>query len=298
MCSAPISWSSIRPFDGSREAGFEELCAQLARHHAKDAARFIRKGAPDAGLECLAIFEGERAWGWQAKYFLKSPGASQWSQMDHSVKTALGAHQNLVKYIFCLPIDLPDANVDGKTSALQRWNKRVGEWQKLAREKGMEVEFEYWGSHELAKLLMEPSHVGLVRYFFDVTLFSPSWFRSSVDEALHSAGARYTPELNVGLPITREFEAFGRSSQFLDRVKRLAIELRRKLRGLPRLDLEEIGLSAINEAATNLTLTTSLLLQGFSSFEPDWRSTLGEHKDGRFSVCVTREPPVMVRLGL
>ena len=64
-----IDWRAIRPLNGSRADGFEELCAQLARAERPTGSRFERKGAPDAGVECYAVLEGGSEWGWQAKYF-------------------------------------------------------------------------------------------------------------------------------------------------------------------------------------------------------------------------------------
>ena len=44
-----VDWRSIRPLNGGRDNGFEELCSQLARSEVADCARFVRKGSPDAG---------------------------------------------------------------------------------------------------------------------------------------------------------------------------------------------------------------------------------------------------------
>ena len=65
-----VDWRSIRPLNGRRDKGFEELCSQLARSEVAGRARFVRKGSPDAGVECYAIFGNGSECGWQAKYFL------------------------------------------------------------------------------------------------------------------------------------------------------------------------------------------------------------------------------------
>ena len=72
-----MDWRSIRPWNGARDKGFEELCSQLARSDIADAAQFIRKGSPDAGVECYAVYENGSECAWQAKYFF-SLGDSQW----------------------------------------------------------------------------------------------------------------------------------------------------------------------------------------------------------------------------
>ena len=52
-----------------------------------------------------------------------------------------------------------------------------------------------------------------------------AWFQRRVDEAVATAGPRYTPELHIDLPIAEEFEAFGRTEWFFDNVIRTAREL-------------------------------------------------------------------------
>src|SRR5215831_3043515 len=65
-----INFENIRPHDGSRHAGFEELCSQLASLEPAPArAKFYRKGrGADAGVECYRRHADGTEVGWQAKY--------------------------------------------------------------------------------------------------------------------------------------------------------------------------------------------------------------------------------------
>jgi hypothetical protein len=229
MSTVNIDWNAIRPLNGSRANGFEELCAQLARAESPAGSRFERKGTPDAGVECYAALDGGSEWGWQAKYF-DALGDSQWSQLDDSVKTALAKHPRLVRYFICVPLDRPDARIEGRRSARERWDEHVQRWAGWASARSMTVEFVYWGSHELLERLAYPQHVGRVRFWFDVRGFDGAWFTARLDEALKTAGPRYTPEIHVDLPIAAEIEAFGRTEQFFDRIKAHARGTRDKLR--------------------------------------------------------------------
>ena len=101
-----VDWHSIRPLNGGREKGFEELCSQLARSEVGRHAQFIRKGNPDAGIDCYAKFENATECAWQAKYFF-TLGDKQWSQIDRSINAALRKHPRLKRYVVCLPMDLP-----------------------------------------------------------------------------------------------------------------------------------------------------------------------------------------------
>jgi hypothetical protein len=228
MSQVTIDWSTIRPLNGARAEGFEELCAQLARAESPAGSSFERKGTPDAGVECYAVLSDGAEWGWQAKYFDRL-GDSQWSQLDSSVNAAIEKHPRLGRYFVCVPLDRADAR-DGRKSAKQRWDEHVKKWAQWASNRGMAVEFVFWGSHELLERLSRPQHVGRVRFWFDVRGFDGAWFSARLDEALKAAGPRYTPDIHVDLPIAREFEAFGRTDQFFKSLKSRARNIRGKLR--------------------------------------------------------------------
>ena len=211
-----VDWRSIRPLKGGRDKGFEELCSQLARAEVSEHAQFIRKGNPDAGVECYAIYENGSECAWQAKY-LFSLGNSQWRQIDESVRTALQKHPQLTRYVVCLPMDLPDARVPGKESAFARWNTHIEKWAGWATARGMAVEFAFWGSSELLDRLTKPEHAGRVKFWFNSNSFDKDWFMRRLEETRETAGPRYTPEVHVNLPIAERFEAFGRTSHFFHR---------------------------------------------------------------------------------
>lgn len=226
-----LDWNSIRPLNGSRDKGFEELCAQLAHAETPRGTQFYRKGTPDAGVECYAVLSDGSEWGWQAKYF-NTLGDSQWSQLDKSVNAAIEKHPRLVRYFVCIPLDRPDARIEGKKSAKDKWDEHVDKWTKLAAAKGMSVEFVYWGSHELLERLSRPEHVGRIRFWFDVRGFDPAWFSTRLNEALRTAGPRYTPEVHMDLPIALEFEAFARTERFFERESARVLAIRQELRSL------------------------------------------------------------------
>jgi hypothetical protein len=230
-----LDWNNIRPFNGDQSKAFEELCAQLARAECPLGSTFVRKGTPDAGVECYAILNDGAEWGWQSKY-VDGLGDSQWSQIDESINRALEKHPRLVRYFVCVPVDRADARIDGRKSAKDRWDDHVTKWSKWASDRGMNLDFTYWGSHELIELLTRPEHIGRVHFWFEVRGFDAPWFTARLDEALQAAGPRYTPEVHVDLPIAWEFEAFGRTDCFFDREKVYARRIREKLRAVELSD--------------------------------------------------------------
>ncbi len=261
-----LDWKAIRPLNGSQAEGFEELCAQLARAENSAGARFQRKGAPDAGVECYSILPDGSEWGWQAKYF-DVLSDSQWAQLDKSVKTALGKHPSLVRYFVCVPLDRPDARIERQRSAMQRWDDHVEKWEAWAQDRDKSVQFVWWGSSELLERLSRSEHIGRVHFWFGERGFDEAWFRARLDEALRAAGPRYTPEVHVGLPIARELEMFSRTDSTFDEIKSLA-------RGI-RKELQHVGSSSSTEEdASRVVPMDGLLRAGdsilgeFAALEP------------------------------
>ena len=261
-----IDWKTIHTYNGSQSGGFEELCAQLARSESPSAAKFDRKGSPDAGVECFCVLSDGSEWGWQAKYFF-SLGAPQMTELDRSVKTALDKHPNLVRYFVCTPMDRPDARIPGRMSALQRWESYVKKWEDWAQARCMKVEFVWWGSSELIERLSRNDHVGRRRFWFGQQEFDQDWFCSRLNEAVKAAGPRYTPEIHVDLPIAQDLDRFSRSDRTFKEVKSLAVGIRRAHQGLVRArgPLEE---PALGSDVDDLCKATSSVLDTLTQLEP------------------------------
>jgi hypothetical protein len=226
--SPSIHWGGIRAYGGSQHSGFEELCAQLARRESPPESVFTRKGTPDSGVECFATLPGGEEWAWQAKYIHSF--TNRWSQIDGSVQKALDGHPALSRYYVCVPFDLPDGRRAGQTSAREAWAGRVSRWSEWATDRGMDVEFVLWGASEMVDRLTRPENVGLVRYWFDTSAFGPDWFRARLEDSVRAAGPRYTPEAHVDLPISKAFEALGRTPAFVEGVRSKTRGLRKAQR--------------------------------------------------------------------
>lgn len=223
-----IDWASLRPLEGSRHKAFEELCSQFASAEpVPTGSKFIRKGAPDAGLECYWKLPSGDGWGWQAKFFLSNPGASQWAQIDESVKRAFSSHPNLTRYFICFLLDRPDPRKGGEIWFMDEWNDHEKKWIKLAKDRGLTIEFLYWGEHEMWDRLSKEIHQGRSLFWFNKELFSPNWFSKRVDEAVANVGPRYTQALNVELPIAKVLDGVGTIAESVQRLQDIFVEVRR-----------------------------------------------------------------------
>lgn len=217
-----IDWNALRIWDGSQQTAFEELCCQLARHEdIPHGLEFVRKGTPDAGVECYWKLKNEDEWGWQSKFFTKTPEATQWKELDESITTVLRKHPKLKKYYICIPLDRADPRIEKQKWFMDKWDEKVALWKKQAQDCGMEVGFEYWGTSEIFDRLSKEEHRGRYLFWFNKEQFSLEWFKSRLQETIANVGPRYTPELNVKLPIAKIFGALGCTDEFINEVKNL-----------------------------------------------------------------------------
>lgn len=248
-----LNWANLRTLNGSQSQGFEELCSQLAWVESPDGAEFFRKGSPDGGVECYSRFENGEEWGWQAKFFLPSLGQTQWNQLDQSVEKALDAHPQLVRYFVCVPRDRSDGHRPGITTEMQRWETHVAKWEGWASDRGMAVEFVWWGSSELISRLSQESQSGRTLFWFGTAgKFNAEWFDAKLELALQAAGPRYTPEIHVDVPLLEDLELFGRSGFAVSAIRDVAKNLRQAptytFRRLADDDAAD-GITAVRSAA-------------------------------------------------
>jgi hypothetical protein len=219
MSLPDINFANIRPYDGSRHSGFEELCSQLAYLEVPPEYEFYRKGrGADAGVECYQRKTDGSEVGWQAKYVFEWDGLG--SQLDDSIRTALDKHPNLKEYVVCIPFDLPDSRKGKGKSARDKWEDWRKKWLKKAEDEGRELSIVLWGKSELVRRLANDNAVygGRVLYWFDTDAFNQEWFIEQFEKTKAALGARYTPESNVELTIRQNFLAFARGESLQKRL--------------------------------------------------------------------------------
>ena len=241
-----LDFTRIRSFDGSKDGGFEELVCQLA-HLNKPAysKHFVRKDGAggDAGVECYWILEDGSEHAWQAKYFTERLESSEWSQIDNSVQTALNKHPNLTKYYISVPRDFNDSRKIGRgrkpvTSSLDIWNQYVTVWTEIANSKGMNVEFIYWGRHELSMMLQtdDSKYAGRAFYWFNELILNMEQFKYITNKSKEGIGERFSEEYHVELPISKKLDGLGITSDWKLEIDRQKASLDSLLNQINTLD--------------------------------------------------------------
>jgi hypothetical protein len=260
-----INWQNLRPWAGSQPSAFEELCTQLAAYEPPPGdAIFVRKGAPDAGLECYWRDSAGDESGWQAKFFLGAVDDSRWAQVDESVRRAIDRHPRLIRMTICFPRDREDPRTPGRTSTMEAWNVHVDKWSRWAKDNGRSITFPFWGEHELLERLTRQEHEGRYFYWFNAPLFARSWFESRLDETIAKAGPRYTPEVNVQLAVARLFDGLRRAPAFTRRFDDHVRRIRRDARYLRGPHPSEVAddLIGFDTRVENLCRQTLIVTDG------------------------------------
>ncbi len=225
-----IDLARIRPYGqpASRSSAFEELASILIEHGVvewPDGVRFDRFGNPDGGREGRGVLPNGHVWAWQAKYLFEFD-SSALGQVTSSVRRVLDLEPTLKRYFVVLPFDLPAGDTEDRASAHTRWTTKVSEWEAVAREKDLEVEFVFIGAHQLVTALTEPRHAGRARYWFAAEVLTPEWQARRLEEAIAKAGRRYTPRLHVEVDTVHPLDAVGRVEAYVQRWQRVLAELR------------------------------------------------------------------------
>lgn len=161
-----IDFHAIRPYGqpASRWSAFEELASILIEQSVVEwphGVRFDRFGNPDGGREGKGVLPNGDVWAWQAKYLFEFDSSAA-GQVTSSVRRVLSHAPNLKRYFVAMPLDMPAGDTEDRSSAFTRWTDKVSEWEALADEMGLAVEFIFVGAHRLLTALTEPRHAGLV----------------------------------------------------------------------------------------------------------------------------------------
>jgi hypothetical protein len=235
----PVAWSNLRPLDGSQPSAFEELCCQLAAAERMPAgSTFVRKAAPDAGVECYWKLPGGAEHAWQAKFFTDPLGDSQWQQLDGSLGTALKKHPNLAHYTVCIPRDREDPRIPNQEWFMDKWDQHVMKWEGWMRDAGQTVTISYWGTSEILDRLSREEHRGRCLFWFNEYLFTPSWFRERLNVTIANAGPRYSHELRVDLPIAEVFGGFCRTKAYVSDIAKARGRFGRETEAVARVNYE------------------------------------------------------------
>lgn len=197
-------------------------------------------------------------------------GDSQWSQINNSIKAAIQFHPNLRKYYICLPRNLNDGRKNTKSgkpakTERMRWNDHVVDWEAIAKENGLDLEFVLWDASEIEnKLLKLKNMEGLIDYWFNDDIISFTKLETLFEKSRRNLGARYSSEANITLPIEKSLGGLVQNDDWREQISHLIKSFYKEFHQIT--DLDEAGLSEnaqqyIREVRENLNLVKKHIQQ-------------------------------------
>lgn len=234
--------------DGLR-GSFEQLIKHLAElNPPSDASEFrpIAGAGGDGGVEAYWVCCDGSETGYQAKFHERASDID-WTALDGSVRTALATHPALSKLVVAMPCDLTDVRRQRGTSAREKWNARVADWNEEAKPRL--VSFEFMGGTQIERLLTEPKALGIREYWFGDKLFSTEWFDHTFERTVAALDDRYHPEDHVDVRANQLFRALRGSREWRDGYRSIMTAL---VEALPEQRLESDGTDWRSDLASSI----------------------------------------------
>ncbi|MHA2032230.1 MAG: NACHT domain-containing protein, partial [Candidatus Kariarchaeaceae archaeon] len=126
--------------------------------------------------------------------------------------SAISNYPDLKEYLICVPYDF-------STTEETRFEKYKKEWIALALKKNIQLNIILWNKSNLRNELLRIENSEFrIKFWFDQSILSNSWFKQHIEDTVATAGPRYVPELNIKVPINFVYHAFGRTSQWVDQI--------------------------------------------------------------------------------
>lgn len=199
-----IDLSRIRTHKTSQRDGFEEMAAQIFRSGHGDRREFhrIEGSGGDGGVEAYIEMPNGKKVGMQAKFFEKLQ-ASQWNQIEKSVRTALKNHPEINKYLIYV-------SKDRTPTQDKTWARRVKSWKEHAKKLKIphKIEFVWQGESEILQTLGEDGYRQIAHYWFGTPQFSLDWLAKINESSIADLEKRYSPNEDTETETGRRVLAF------------------------------------------------------------------------------------------
>jgi hypothetical protein len=244
-------FDTLRPWNGEQSRAFEELTFQLLKDQTPPGTRAIRTGNPDGGVEWYATLSDGTEWGWQAKHVKGIDPLL--TAMTGSVERVSKERPDLRKLTFVISWNLATSKAPrgGRPIKSQRekYEDRVLTWKKTIPGAD-KIEFDLVQESDLLDELAKPEHNGRRWFWWGDVVLGPDWLLAHHAQQASAAGEKYSPDLQVDVPIQEDLLALGFDRSVLARFDRLRRGIVSAV-GDARLSAKDETLDPIYQAITD-----------------------------------------------
>lgn len=200
----------LRTWNGQQSRAFEEISYQLLKQKVPAGTRPIRTGNPDGGVEWYATLPDGTEQGWQAKHVHGIDALL--NAMTDSVKRVAKERLSLRKLTFVISSNLGTSKAPRKgkpvKSQREKYDDKIATWQKTIPGAN-KIEFELVQESDLLAELAKPEHRGRRWFWWGDVVLGHDWLENHYKQQIDAASEKYSPDLQVDIPIQEDLLALG-----------------------------------------------------------------------------------------
>lgn len=222
-----MDWKNFNTHDESPNDAFETMCNLLfnkwvyRKYNTKIMHfMYVNGDGGDGGVEAYCMLENGDYIGVQAKWFIERMNASQFTQIQNSLDTAISIRPSLKKYIVCVPRDFTSKKrVRGGNIAANTEDDLWQDFISKNKDEYPSVDIILWDKTTIQSRLNEAECEGIYKYWFDKSVVLESEIMNSYNKAISGWGqTRYIPDLYTTGYISRQLRKFvGDSNLYQER---------------------------------------------------------------------------------
>ena len=175
---------------------------------------------------------------------------------------------------------------------LDAWRK-----EKISDTKDRQLDIEFWSASKLLDLLFRYDASGGMReFFFNEKVFTSEWLSKHLESARTTAGARYTPELNVQTDLWKCFAAFGRTSAWSREFKEKILKCRETHGSFVKALRKSKPDPALPAWPEELRADSQVLANDIEKFYEEYDRTIKTDNPKTYKSCISQLDDILPRL--
>ncbi len=169
-----MNFKNFNTHNDSHENSFEAFGSQLFKSYVLrefsanlHETHIVNGSGGDGGVEAFAVLKDSSKVGFQAKYFDKALGNSQFSQIKKSLETALSIHPTIKEYVIAIPRDFsPPKNSKGNKKTVNSEFDKASTFKSYCKSTYPNIKVHFWTRSILLEQIQHPENRGAYTFWF------------------------------------------------------------------------------------------------------------------------------------